>query len=54
MKWFEIFFHNEILKIEGKSDVCDIKSAHPCVSQKYFPTDVKLTLCFEFKVNNRW
>ena len=44
MKWFEIFFHIEILKITEKSDVCDIKSARICVSQKYFPTDVKLTI----------
>ena len=43
----------EILKIMEKSDVCDIKSARTCVSQKNFPTDVKLTICFELKVNNR-
>ena len=54
MKWFEIFFHIEILKIMEKSDLCDIKTAHTWVSQKYFPTDVKLTICFEFKVNNTW
>ena len=46
MKWFEIFFHIEILKIMEKSGVCEIKSARTCVSQLYFPTDVKLTICF--------